>query len=191
MKLRLLAAVVMAVAMAMPAPTLAADQDVDVQVHPANTLGISVQEGLGFQMAVGDTQLQPFNMEVQNTTAGGWNVTVAGADFQSYFWLDCDEYGCYNRTLTDPVYTIDNANLTVTGGDVCWGCEDAATDPTITMHSVALDDSPTLLMEGTAEAWGQIGFGPPYEPTLQLTIPEGTMVGQSYWTTLTYTIMAP
>lgn len=191
MKLRLLAAVLMAAAVAMPSPVFAADQDVEVQVHPANTLGISVQDGIGFQMAVGDTQAIPFGMEVLNTTAGGWLVTVAGADLQSYDWLDCDEYGCYTRIPTDPLYIIDNANVTVTGGDVCWGCEDAGTDPTITMHSVPLADGPTLLMEGTADAWGLIGFGPPYEPTVQLTIPEGTTVGFSYWTTVTYTIMAP
>lgn len=191
MKLRLLASVLVAVAVAVPSPAFAADQDVDVRVLPANTLGISVQDGLGWQMAVGDTRVEPFNMQVMNTTGGGWLVTVAGADLQSYDWGHCDEYGCYDRTPTVPLYTIDNANVTVTGGDVCWGCEDPATDPTITTYSVPIDDSPTLLMEGTADAWGEIGFGPPYEPTVQLTIPEGTTVGFSYWTTLTYTIMAP
>lgn len=192
MKNRVLVAALMVAALALPAPAFGTDQDVDVQVHPADTLGIGVQEFLNFQMAVGATNVTRFHMEVLNTTAGGWEVTVAGPDLQSYYWLDCDEFGqCSNRAPTDPPYTIDNANLTVTGGDACYGCEDPGTDPMITAHSVPLNDAPTLLMEGTAEAWGLMGFGDPYDARLQLTVPEGTAAGYSYWTTITYTIMAP
>jgi hypothetical protein len=188
MKSRILVAAFMAAALALPAPALGADQDVDVQVLPANALGISVQEGLGFAIVIGESATQPFGMGITNTTGGGWIVTVDGPDLQSYTWGQCDETGCYDRILTGN--TIPKSNVVVTGGDASWSEDDAATDSTITPYSVALGDNPVTIMEGTADAWGMFGFGPPHDPTVQVTIPAGSAYDQ-YYTTLTYTIMAP
>jgi hypothetical protein len=195
MKSRIFVVAMMTALLVMPATTaLGADQDVDVQVFPANTLAIEVQDQLGFAMVVGQTNSQSFWMQVTNTTSGAWQVTVDGNDLASYDWTDCDEWGCYTRVPTDPLNTIPKSNVVVTGGDFCWsgeGCDPAA-DGLVTAYSQALSDlGPVLIMQGTAEAWGSFGFGPaPYEPTVELTIPADAATAM-YWTTLTYTIMAP
>jgi hypothetical protein len=185
MKLRMFVAAAVAALVMLPAASaLAADQDVDVQVVPSDTLAVWVQEGIGFQIEVGQVQSQPFGMEVTNTTDAGWVVSVDGTDLQSYEWENCDPWGCSNRILTGN--TIDRSNVVVTGGDN-FG-DDPGTDPTITTGSGAL--GPVTIMTGTASAYGRFGFGPPYEPTVQLTLPAGTAIDQ-YFTTLTYTITAP
>ena len=193
MKARIFLVAMMTVVLMMPAAVLGADQDVDVQVFPANTLAIEVQDQLGFAMVPGQTNVQPFWMQVTNTTSGAWQVTVDGNDLQSYDWTDCDEWGCDTRIPTDPLNTIPKSNVAVTGGDSCWFGEcDPAADPVVTAYAAALSEvGPVLIMEGTAEAWGSFGFGPPpYEPTIGLTIPADAVTAQ-YWTTLTYTIMGP
>lgn len=195
MKSRIVLTALLAAVLVMPvSTTLGADQDVDVQVFPANTLAIEVQDQLGFAMVPGQVNVQPFWMQVTNTTGGAWQVTVDGADLGSYDWTDCDEWGCHTRILSDLLFTIPKSNIVVTGGDACWtgeGC-DPATDGVVTAYSPALSDTgAVLIMEGTSEAWGSFGFGPPpYDPSVQLTIP-GDAVPAMYWTTLTYTITAP
>lgn len=179
----------LAVVLMIPAaPAYGADQDVDVQVYPANALAINVQEGLGFGLVAGQVATQGFWMEILNSTAGGWQVTVDGADLQSYWWENCNEWGCDGRNLTDPLYTIDKSNVVVTGADTSFGDGDPASDPVITRYTEPLGVAPVLIMEGTVDAWGQFGFQS--EPTVQLTIPSDAQPNQ-YWTTLTYTIMAP
>ncbi|MEX2184723.1 MAG: hypothetical protein WEC14_09775 [Chloroflexota bacterium] len=179
----------LAVVLMIPAvPAYGAEQDVDVQVYPANVLGIEVQDQIGFGLVVGQAATQPFWMQILNSTEGGWQVTVDGADLQSYDWQYCDEWGCHDRVPTDPVSTIDKSNVVVTGGDFCWGDCDPATDDVITKYSQALGAEPALIMEGTVEAWGPFGVGPPYDPSVQLSIPAEAAPNQ-YWTTLTYTIM--
>jgi hypothetical protein len=186
---RIILAAVMTAVLSMPSAALAADQDVDVQVLPANALGIAVQEGLGFAIQLGGSATQPFMMNITNTTSGGWIVTVDGPDLQSYSWEYCDETGCYNRQPTGN--SIPKSNVVVTGADTCWNqCESPAADPRITSYSVALGANPVTIMEGTVDAWGMFGFGPGEDPTVQLTIPAETVYDQ-YYTTLTYTIMAP
>lgn len=193
MKSRIVLAAVVAAVLVMPVSTaLGADQDVEVHVYPANTLAIEVQDQLGFDLVPGTSNLQPFWMQVTNTTAGGWQVLVDGNDLQSFEWTDCDEWGCYTRGPSDPLFTIDKSNIVVTGGDFCWtgeGCDPTA-DSLVTAYSQALSDvGAVLIMEGTA--WGSFGFGPaPYDPSVELTLPAETAAAQ-YWTTLTYTIMAP
>jgi hypothetical protein len=190
MKLRLvIAATVAALVMLPAASALAADQDVDVQVLPADTLAISVDEGVGFGIEVGATATQGFGMQVTNTTDLGWIVSVTGNDLQSYMWENCDETGCDGRILTGN--TIDRSNVVVTGGDLTWGEGDPASDPTITAFSAPIGADPVTLMIGTAEAYGQLGFyGPDQQPTVEVTVPAGTPIDQ-YFTTLTYTITAP
>ncbi|MEX2184720.1 MAG: hypothetical protein WEC14_09760 [Chloroflexota bacterium] len=160
------------------APAHGADQGVEVEVIPAGTLGIEVQDLIDFgRMEVGQSATQPFVMRILNQTDAGWRVTVDGADLQG-------------QVLTDPVSTIDSSNLVVTGGDACFteACDPAA-DTMVTPYSVALSGSPVMIMEGTAQASGDFGFGSPHEPTVQLTIPADAVPNQ-YATTLTYTVMA-
>lgn len=184
MKSRIFLAAMMTALLAMPATTaLAADQDVDVQVLPADILGINVHHDLGFQIEIDQSAIQPFGMDITNTTDGGWKVTVDGPDLQSYSWNEQNE-----RVHT--ANTIAKSNVVVTGGDMCWTHEcDPAADSAIIPSSRALGDT-LPIMVGTAEAYGMFGFNEGYQPTVQVTIPLGS-VSDSYYTTLTYTIMAP
>ena len=188
MKSRVFLVAIATAVLLMPATTVfGADQDVDVQVLPADTLGINIHNGIGFAIEIGESATQPFGMDITNTTDGGWFVTVDGPDLQSYEWANCDEMGCYDRTVTGN--TIPKSNVVVTGGDACWTNEcDPATDSTITSSAVALGDNPVTIMEGTSEAYGLFGFGEPYDAKVQVTIPAGSVYGQ-YFTVLTYTIM--
>lgn len=163
-----------------------ADQIVEVSVLPADTLSIDVEGEFGLDAVVpgGTTPERVFWMGITNTTSGGWEVTVDGTDLQS-FTLECDEWGenC-QRTLTDPLSTIDASNLYLRGGDQDnWGDETA-----IVAYEGNLG-APLLLMEGTAVANGSFGIDNP-QPSVQLTVPGDATFGD-YYTTLTYTIMAP
>ena len=171
-----LSAVVAVLLMISAAPAHGAEQGVEVEVVPAGALGLEVQGLIDFgPMKVGESATQPFVMRISNMTAAGWRVTVDGADLQG---------------VTDPASTIHSSNLVVTGGDACFteACDPAA-DTMVTSYAVALSGSPVMVMEGTAQAWGDFGFSPPHEPTVQLTIPADAVPDQ-YATTLVYTIMA-
>jgi hypothetical protein len=183
------AAVVAALVMLPAASAFAADQDVDVQVMPADTLAISVEEGVGFPIEVGATQTQMFDMEITNTTDTGWVVSVDGADLQGYVWESCDEDECHDRVLTG--HTIDKSNLVLRGGDMSWSEASPADDPFITAFSAPLGVDPVTIMTGTADATGMMGFyGDDQKPMISVTVPLGTPIDQ-YFTVLTYTITAP
>jgi hypothetical protein len=178
---------VLTVALALLAPNvaIAAEQTIDVQVLPAGTLAISVQQEVHILAIEGEsTDEHEYDMSITNTTGEGWRVTVEGTDLTSYEW-ECDEWGnnCV-RVPTDPVYTIAKWALWAYGGDADhWGDPGAVTR---TGGSLT-EGAPQILMWGTAIAYGSFDIDGP-RPSLLFETPE-TAVPGSYYATLTYTIM--
>jgi hypothetical protein len=166
----LLAPLVAALLVIAPATAAGEDQELKVHVMPADTLAISVAPSIDFGiLEVGQTAHVEVAMTVINTTSAGWRVTVSGADL----------------TSPDARFSIDRANLVVTGGDTDpWG------DPgVVESFSGPLGDagSPLRIVQGAAAAYGQLALESPMA-RLDLTIPEGTEPLQVYRTVLVYTI---
>ncbi len=178
---------VMAVLVGLLVPAAAAvgaDQEVDVSVIPADTLSIDVEPSIGYAQVVpgGSTTEAPFGMNITNTTANGWQVSVVGTDLHSYNWENCDETGCYNRLPTDPSYTIPASSIYVKGGGVSWMEAGVITS----YEGVLGGTEPLLLMVATADAFGSFGIDNP-NPTVQVNVPSDAAVAD-YWATLTYTV---
>jgi hypothetical protein len=187
MKFRYWRITVLAVVMVLMAPlaAIAADQTVDVEVLPADTLSIDVQGELGLGAVVpGDmTAESDFEIWITNTTSGGWAVTVEAGDFKSFTYDNCDEYGC-DRVDTDPLFTMGAQYIYMNGGEQPWG------DPNqLTFHEgyLAGPATPFALVEGTSDVYGSLGIHD-RRPSIKVNVPGGQELA-SYWTTLTYTIM--
>lgn len=181
---------VMLAAMALlsiPVAASAADQTVDLQVLPEDTLSIDVEGELYLDAVVPgqSTQLYEFYMGIVNTTAGGWTVSVTGTDLQAYD-MECDEYGenCY-RNPTGP--TIDASAIFVRGGDQDnWGDPGAI----VPDESNLVDSStPFDLMVGTSVATGSFGLDE-QRPAVRVDVPGSVVDYANYYTTLTYSITA-
>jgi hypothetical protein len=168
-----------------PVAASAADQTVELQVLPEDTLSIDVQDEMALDAVVPgtSTQLQEFWMGITNTTSGGWDVDVTGTDLLAYN-MECDEFGenCV-RVATGP--TIDASAIFVRGGDQDnWGDAGA-----ITAHegNLTAAGTPFDLMEGTSVASGSFGLDE-QPPAVRVDVPAGVTDYASYYTTLTYTI---
>jgi len=186
MKFRYWRITVLAVVMVLMAPlaAIAAEQTVDIEVLPADTLTIDVQWELGLGAAVpgGTTAGNDFEISITNTTSGGWAVTVEAEDFKSYTYDNCDDYGC-ERVDTDPLYTMGAQYIHMDSGEQNWG------DPNqLTLHAGYLTAAytPFALLEGTSDVYGSLGIHDRY-PSIKVSVPGGQELA-SYWTTLTYTI---
>ena len=172
-----------------PVAAIAADQTVEVNVLPADTLAITYIEtdfGLGAVVPGGIAIENGFSIGITNTTSGGWEVTVESTDFTSFYRENCDENGC-DRFDTDPLYTIDVSNLYITGGDVDHWDDPGAITPD--EGNLAGAGIPMILVEGTSVAYGSFGLHED-ATSLQLSVPAAAEIAE-YWATLTYTIMAP
>lgn len=191
MQRRRLLAPLAAVLLMIPAATAsAADQDVQVHILPSNALEVSVDEWTDFGgLEVGQTGHYDFWLNVTNTTTEGWQVDVTGGDLYSFYWENCNENGCFNPIATDPTYFIAKANLVLTGGDLDWWDGDDPSGDTIRPFTGSPGDpgTPFTILQATSFAHGEFGLDNP-NTYMELTIPEGTEVGQQYHTTLTYTI---
>lgn len=168
-----------------PVAASAADQTVELQVLPEDTLSIDVQTEMGLDAVVPgvSTQLQEFWMGITNTTSGGFVVTVSGTDLLA-FEMECDEFGenCL-RNPTGP--SIDASAIYVRGGDQDnWGDPTAITPAE---GNLVAAGTPFDLMAGTSVAYGSFGLDE-QPPAVRVDVP-GTVVDYaSYYTTLTYTI---
>lgn len=185
--MRIATVAVLLTVLVLPGAAGATTQVVEVSVIGADTLAIDVEEEFGLGVLVpGATSERGFWMGITNTTSGGWEVYVEATDLTS-FWHDCDEFGNCTRVDTDPLYTIDAGNLYMRGGDQ----DDWGDSAAITAYEGNLVGAATafLLMEGTSVAYGSFNVDNP-QPSVELTVP-GTADVADYYTTLTYTIMAP
>jgi hypothetical protein len=182
--------IVVLVAMIMlviPVAASAAEQTVEVEVLPSDTLSIDVESELHLGSVVPETStdLVEFWMGITNTTSGGWAVTVSGTDLQAFDW-DCDEEENCTRVDREGV-TLDASAFFVRGGDQDnWGMPGAivASEGNLTGAGVPFD-----LMTGTSDAYGSFGLDD-QRPAVQLdipTVPGNDYYGQ-YYGTLTYTI---
>lgn len=194
MKLRGLRAALMALLLVIPAASAygaePANQEVNVHILPADTLAISVDGWADFGgMVPNETRHYDFWLNVVNTTAGGWEVTVTGDDLTSYTWENCDENGCYNPIPTDPLYTIPKSALVVTGGDLNWWDQDDPSGDAVRPFAGPPGDIalPLTIVQGTSYAHGEFGLDNP-QTSLDLTIPADAQPMQMYRTMLIYTI---
>ena len=187
MKFRYWRVTVLAVVMVLLAPmaAIAADQTVDVQVLPVDTLTIDVENEFGLGVVVPNTMTNErgFHLSIINTSSGGFAVTVEADDLESFEYGNCDEWGC-DRVPTDTLYTMGAHNIFMKGGDIGWD------DPNpFTFYEGYLTVPPAdlfVLLEGTSEAYGEFGIDSPH-PSVQVDVPLGQEIAE-YWTTLTYTI---
>lgn len=187
---RLIAAIAAVVLMIPAATAYAADQDVSVHVLPSNALEVNVDGWADFGgLEVNQTGHFDFWLNVTNTTSEGWQVDVTGGDLYSFNWEYCDEGGCSNPIATDPTYYIPISHLVLTGGDLDWWDADDPTTDTIRPFTGSPGDdlTPFTVLQATSLAHGEFGLDNPFT-SMELTIPEGTEIGQQYHTTLTYTI---
>ena len=171
-----------AVLLLIPLAASAADQTVEVQVLPANTLSIDVEPAFWLNGVVpGDSTYEHgFGMGITNTTASGWTVTVAGTDLQGF-----DNAGDGERVPNE--HTIPATAIYVRGGDADhgWG-----PDAIIAYgENFTAANTPFTLMVGTDRAYGQFGWGPGEQesPVVRVDVP-ALAVETNYYTTLTYTI---
>jgi hypothetical protein len=169
---RLLAPLVAVLLMVPAATAFAEDQEVKVRAMPADTLAITVDQSIDFGMLeVGETGHVDIEMTILNTTAGGWEVTVSGGDL----------------TSAGSAYSIDKANLVVTGGDTDrWGDPSAVQAFT---GSPGDAEHPLTVVLGTATAYGELSLDSP-KTRLELAIPGETEPLLEYRTVLVYTITA-
>jgi hypothetical protein len=168
-----------------PLAAIATDQTVEVSVLPADTLAVDVESDIGLGAAVPGsmTPENGFQMNIMNTTGGGWFVTVEATDLTSFDRENCDEYGC-DRVPTSPLYTIDAGNIYMRGGhDEVFGVS------VLIFHEGFLTAAatPALVVEGSAAAYGSFSIENP-NPSVQVQIPPAQEIAD-YWATLTYTIM--
>lgn len=190
MKIRHLLLALLAVLLVVPAATAAiaqtADQTLDVSVMAADIRSIQVESdiGLGVVTPGGSSGERYFGMQLTNTYSGtGFEVTVDGTDFVSYYWDDpCDENGC--TRYFDGLYTLAKTNLFVQGGTLGWDPE-----PLTAYGSYLSATAPVTIIEATSAAYGALDLGgnPPF---VRLDVPVGADLAD-YTTTLTYTIQAP
>lgn len=179
-----------------PVAASAADQTVELQVLPEDTLSIDVEGEIYLDAVVPgvSTQAYEFGMAITNTTTTGWAVTVSGTDLQGYNW-NCDGDDC-TRDLTG--YTIPASAIYVSPGDQNnWGDDNAITpggDVSGTTGEVNLASAatPYELMVGTSVASGSFGIDE-QRPAVRVEVPGtvGDVSGDeysNYYTTLTYTI---
>jgi hypothetical protein len=185
---RLLAGIAAVLLMIPAATAYASDQNVQVHVLPSNALEIWVDGWADFGgLEVGQKGHYDFQMNVTNTTSGGWQVDVTGSDLYPFHWENCDENGCSNPII-DPGDPISKANLFVSGGDLNWW--DDPGDVVVAFTGNPGDPgTPFTIVQATSPAHGEFGLDNP-QAYLELTIPEGAAEGQQYHTVLTYTITA-
>jgi hypothetical protein len=188
MRRQSLVAMVLAVMLLIPAATAyAEDQEVFVHVLPADTLALSVDQTLEFGgVEPGQTAHYDFWLNVVNTTAFGFTITVSGGDLQSFEWDGCDENGCYGVNYTGEA-TIPSTSLVVTGGDLDWW---DGQDNVVSPESVAVTQADQTIISATEAAHGEFGFDNPMT-SMDLTIPGDATPLLQYHTVLVYTINGP
>ena len=165
-----------------------ANQEVNVHILPADTLSISVDQAADFGgMTPGESRHYDFWLNIVNTTAGGWEVTVTGDDLTSFNWEGCNDEGCYNPIPTEPLYTIPKSNLVVSGGDV--GFFDTEEQDAIVSFAGSPGDIglPTTILQAAPAAHGEFGLDNP-SASLDLSIPADAQAMNQYRTVLVYTI---
>lgn len=182
-----LVAPLLAVMLLIPSTVYAEDQEVTVRILPPDTLAVSVDQSLDFGgIELGATHHRDFWLNVVNTTAYGFDITVSGADLESFDWAGgCDMSGCH-----DPVYTgvtIPSTSLVVNGGDLDWW---DGQDNVVNPSSVAVTTDPQVIISATEAAHGEFGFDNPMA-SIDLTIPVDATPMLQYRTVLTYTISGP
>lgn len=197
MKSRIVTAV-MALLLVIPAATAygaepsSNNQEVNVHVLTGDTLGVWVDHIDFGGLVEGETRHNDFWINILNTSASGWEVTITGGDLYSFDWEGCNpEQGCYNPIPTDPTYTIPKSNLVIQAGDLDWWDGQDPTGDTIRPYQGSPGDvgSPTTILQGTSYAYGEFGLDNPMS-WIELTIPAGTQPNLQYRTDVTYTIMA-
>ena len=181
-----LVALLLAVSLLIPATAYAEDQEVNVHVLSPDTLALSVDQGVDFGgVELGQMRHHDFWINVVNTTAFGFSISVSGGDLESFEWAGCDMNGCY-----DPIYTgvtIPSTSLVVTGGDLDWW---DGQDNVVNPASVAVTTDPQTIISATEAAHGEFGFDNPMA-SMELTIPVDAVPMLQYRTVLTYTISGP
>lgn len=196
MKSRIVAAV-MALLLVVPAATAfgaepaSNNQEVSVRVLTEDTLGVWANNIDFGAIVAGQVSHQDYMINILNTTADGWQVTITGGDLYSFDWEGCDQNGCYNPIPTDPSYTIPKTSLVIQPGDIdWWDGEDPTADAVRPFQGSPGDEtSPTTILQGTPYAYGEFGLNNPMS-WIELTIPGGTQTNQQYRTDVTYTIMS-
>ena len=171
------------------------DQEIGVNVMPADALAIEVEPQVHFGiMVLGASADRYFGLSVLNTTLSGWEVNVtpdmalATGDLWRFEWTGCDDQGnCWGPVPTDPVATIAKVNVEVYGGDLDWWDLDDPTGDTVRPMGGPLVDGPLTVVQATSYAYG--GFFNLDKPwsTITMNVPGTAEVGE-YRQVLTYTI---
>lgn len=195
MKSRIVAAV-MAILLVVPAATAYAaepasnNQEVNVRVLTDDSLGVWAEHMDFGPVVAGQVPRRDFWINILNTSATGWAVTITGGDLYSFDWEGCDQNGCYNPTPTDPQYTIPKSNLVIQPGDLDWWDADDPTGDAIRPLQGSPGDGtlPTTILQGTSYAFGEFGLDNPMS-WIELRVPGNTQPNQQYRTDVTYTIM--
>jgi hypothetical protein len=171
-----------------------ADQDVEFGVYPVG-LSIDVQDHLNLEWIPegGASGLHHFGMNIHNSTASGWEVTVSGPDLGRYGWTCLDptdwEDGqeCHEDDwVLEETEAVSVEALKVTSGDV--NVKDSPISPS-TPTEVTVTNGGTLLMSGTAYRHHDLDVNEPH-PAVRVDL-DGLTGGDPhhlYRTTLTYTI---
>jgi hypothetical protein len=196
MKSRIVAAVV-ALLLIVPAATAygaepsSNNQEVNVHVLTGDTLGVWVDQIDFGGLVEGQSRRNDFWINILNTSASGWEVTITAGDLYSFDWGGCGPEGCYDPIPTDPMYTISKSNLVIQPGDLDWWDGQDPTGDAIRPFQGSPGDvgSPTTILQGTSYANGEFGLDNPMS-WIELTIPGGTQPNLQYRTDVTYTIMA-
>jgi hypothetical protein len=127
-----------------------------------------------------------FWLNVVNTTAYGFTISVSGGDLQSFEWTGCDMEGCWDPFNTEQG-TIPSTSLVVNGGDTE---QFDGQDNVVGAFSVAVTPDPQIIVSATEAAQGEFGFDGPMT-SIDLTIPGDAIPLLQYRTVLTYTISGP
>ena len=194
MKPRRLFVSLMALMLLIPAATAyGADQEVHVNVWPADALAVSVDTWADMGVEAGRTAHFDFWLNVLNTKTTGWEVTVTGDALQSGHWTDCQPGGWCSGWVNDEVLAFSTDVLQITGGDLDWW---DAEDPT--GNTIRPDTGPvgTPILQATSYAHGNFGLDkprsylevtPPLDDPATLDVDESG-AGLEFHTMLTYTI---
>jgi len=193
MKPRRLFVSLMALMLLIPAATAyGADQEVHVNVLPADALAVSVDGWADMGVEVGTTAHWDFWINILNTKTTGWEVNVSGDALQSGHWTDCSPGGC-SGWVDDGVLAFPTDVLQITGGDLDWWDGADATGNTIRPFTGPVG---TTILQATSYAHGNFGLDNP-QSYLEVTPPAddlGTVdvdesgAGLEFHTVLTYTI---
>jgi hypothetical protein len=159
------------------------DQYLDVEVLDADMLSIWV-EGVSFGGILPPaTRSSEFQLGIQNTTTGSWQVTVEGNDLTAGYY-DChewDEFGdeCLHGEYVE-IGTIPSSYVTLHG----------PSREGVVGYSTTLRPSPQVFMTGAARTGEEYYLGWwDSPPQVDLEVPSDTPGGW-YHTAVYYTIMS-